>query len=288
MKFGYNMHPMMGMGPRGMVAVARKTEELGYESMWMPDHYIFPPVITTIYPPGNTGEPSWRPETPLYDPFVLLSSLAAATTRLRLGVHVLLLPLRDTIATARAVTTLDLFSEGRVSLGVGLGWLKDEYDVSGHSWETRGPTLGEMVQAMQQLWTQRVTHFQGKYVNVGPCVFEPKPVQKPYPPVLFGGDNPVALKRAARLGNGWMGTTHTPDEMREIIATLKRHLAEYGRERDPFEISVMARTVDRDIVRRYEEVGVHRLLVFPPSSVKHPPPQEFMDGLERMAERVIR
>ena len=287
MDFGYNMFPIVDMAAREIVEIARKTEEYGYESLWMPDHFVFPPRITPMYPFSADGQSPWRPDHHLFEPWVLLSHLAAVTTRLKLGVHVFLLPLRDTLNTARAVTTLDLFSEGRAVFAAGLGWLKDEYDIGGRDWSTRGATMTEQILALKALWTEPVAEFRGKHVVIPPCVFEPKPHQKPHPPILVGGTNEAALRRAALHADGWTGVNHDLEETRGIIARLTALRREAGRESLPFEISVMAINPTVDTVRRYGDLGVGRLLVFPPTESRSPTAQEFIDGLRRFSEEII-
>ena len=286
MKFGYNMFPLMDMGPAAIVRVARATEELGYESIWMPDHFVFPPEIPPTYPFSEDGVSPWAPDTHLYEPFVLLSHLAATTSSLRLGVHVLLLPLRDTLTTARAVATLDQFSGGRAMLGAGLGWLKDEYDIAGRDWRTRGASLNEQFQAIKVLWTEEVPEFRGRHVSIGPCRFEPKPHQQPHPPILVGGVNPPALKRAAQLADGWMGVNHSLEETQAITAELRRLLHEAGRDADAFEVSVMGFNPSVDDVKRFEQAGVHRLLVHLVRGGARTTEASFVEALARFATDV--
>src|SRR5690606_37457413 len=143
------------------------------------------------------GVPPINPATPLLDPLLVLMQVAARTTRIRLGTNVYILPLRHPIAVARMVTTLDVLSGGRVSFGVGLGWLAEEFAAVGIDFATRAGRTREAVQALRALWTEEAPSFAGRYVRFDPVRFEPKPVQRPHPPILFGGESEAALRRAA-------------------------------------------------------------------------------------------
>ncbi len=183
--------------------------------------------------------------------------------------------------------TLDVLSGGRAILGCGVGWLQEEFEIIGRDFKPRGAVMDETILLLKQLWTQRVIEFKGKHLSYGPIMFEPKPVRKPHPPIVIGGTTPAALKRAARLGDGWMSTGDEFETTKAKLAQLREMLKENGRERAPFEVTVSSALADMDTVRRFEEIGVDRLLVSPVNVRQKTSPQEFMDNLSRVAERVI-
>lgn len=262
MKFGV---PLFRIRPEEIAHVAQRAEALGFESVWVPEHVVFPTRIASRYPYTADGIPPITPDAPHLDPLILLTHIAAATRTIRLGTNVYLLPLRHPILIARAVVSLDVLSGGRVSLGVGVGWLEEEFAAVGVDFATRGARARECARALKILWTEREPTFAGRHFEFGPVFFEPKPVQKPHPPLLFGGESDTALRRAATLGDGWYGVGHTPASAATQVQKLRDLLAERGRERVPFECTVShgGPTLSRDDAARYAEAGVDRVVVLP-------------------------
>src|SRR5437870_1395457 len=203
MKFGM---ALFGISPRHYAEAARVAEENGFESVWIPEHLVFPADMPSTYPYAESGLPAVNPATALYDPWVVLGYLAHATQSIRLGTEVFILPLRHPIATARSVVTVDRLSGGRVTVGVGVGWLEPEFEVVGQSFSDRGRRTDEIVPLLRRLWTEDTVAHEGEHFGFGPVKFEPKPVQKPCPPIEIGGTSPPALRRAGRLGDGWIET----------------------------------------------------------------------------------
>jgi probable F420-dependent oxidoreductase len=257
--------PLFALRHTQMADVAQRAEQLGFESVWIPEHLVFPARLETPYPYSADGNAPFTPDTPILDPLLLLTHLAAATSRIRLGTNIFVLPLRHPITTARLAMTLDVLSGGRLLLGVGAGWLEEEFRAVGVEFETRGSRLRECVLALRALWTQDEPEFHGRFFDFGPVKFEPKPVQKPHPPILFGGESPSALRRAAALGDGWYGVAHDPQSAKEHVAKLRALRAEAGRAGDPFEITVGHRggPLDADVLQRYADAGVDRVSVLP-------------------------
>ncbi len=262
MKFGYTL---FGVRPTEYGEVARRAEAAGFESIWMPEHLVFPTEMPSTYPYSETGQPPVYPGSPLYDAWVTLAFIAASTERIRLGTHVYILPLRHPLVTARAFTTLDQLSQGRAILGIGVGWLADEFHFVGESFSNRGKRTDEIIELLRKLWTEKIVHHDGEFYELGPLRFEPKPVQKPYPPIEVGGTTNPAVRRAARLGDGWLATGALElDELGARIKEIEALRREAGRD-GPFEISMGNRlTLDVDSVRRYADVGVTRLMLGPP------------------------
>ncbi len=256
-------------------------EELGFESVWMPEHLIFPRDMDGSPFPG-AEHPPVPPTTPVYDCFAWLSFIAARTSRIRLGTHVYLLALRHPFVAARAVQTLDVVSSGRAELGIGAGWLEAEFRAVGVDWKTRGRRLDEALAVCKHLWSDEVVEFRGEFFEFGPVVFEPKPVQRPWPPVHVGGESAAALRRAARQADGWIGLGHTIESVREPVAQLER-LRVAGETADGrFEVTVGAAVERRDELEPWAEAGVHRLIVSPWRRSSGA-----LDGLRRFADRVF-
>lgn len=248
-----------------LVPVAQCAERLGFESVWVPEHLVFPVRITSRYPYTPDGVPPISVDAPHFDPFIVLTAIAASTSRVRLGTNVYILPLRHPLVTARAAVSVDVFSGGRLTFGVGLGWLEEEFTAAGVDFQTRGARTRECVRALRALWTEPEPAFHGRFFDFGPLKFEPKPVQKPHPPIVFGGESDAALKRAAALGDGWYGVGHSPETAAAQVAKLRALLEAVGRSRAPFECTVShaGGALTRDEVRRYEDAGIDRAVVLP-------------------------
>jgi probable F420-dependent oxidoreductase len=247
-----------------MATVAARAEALGFESVWVPEHLVFPPRFASRYPYSADGVPPVTVDMPLLDPLLILAHLAAVTSRIRLGTNIYVLPLRHPIVTARLAVTLDVLSHGRFSLGIGIGWLAEEFRAVGIEFETRGGRTREAVRVMKALFTEAEPAFRGRYFAFDPVRFEPKPVQKPHPPFIFGGESDAALRRAAALGDGWYGVGHTPETAAAQVDKLRRHLTDAGRAGAPFEYTVShGGAIDRATVRRYADAGVDRIVVLP-------------------------
>jgi probable F420-dependent oxidoreductase len=203
-------------------SLARKAEELGFESAWVPDHAIIPVHTSTPLPESQPGQ-GQIPEiySHMCDPFVAMSMMAAVTTKLKLGTGVCLVPERHPLVTANEIATLDAFSEGRVLFGIGAGWLKEESEILGGDFPHRWSQTREYIQAMRELWTKDQVSFEGKYVNFPPVKLYPKPASKDGPPVLIGSKDRNALRWVARWGDGWCPIFYSPAEMRTHLGSFR-------------------------------------------------------------------
>ncbi|MBX3024515.1 LLM class F420-dependent oxidoreductase [bacterium] len=277
--------PLFMLRPQQMADVAVRAEALGFESVWVAEHLVFPAEIRSRYPYAQEGVPPINPATPLLDPLLVLMQVAARTQRIRLGTNVYILPLRHPIAVARMVTTLDVLSGGRVSFGVGLGWLEEEFRAVGIDFASRAGRGREAIRALRALWTEEVASFRGRYVAFEPVRFEPKPAQRPHPPILVGGESEAALRRAAALGDGWYGVGHTPESAGAQARRLRALLAEQGRADAPFDFTVShgGGALTADDVRRYADAGITRVVSLPWRRAR-----EADEALDRLAERVLR
>lgn len=254
-----------GMQPEDLTTVVRRADEIGYESAWIWEHLVYPKVIRSRYPYSPDGALPFADDRTL-DPWVVLGHLAAVTKNIRLGTNIYILPLRNPFITARSVLTVDILSGGRVMLGAGIGWLEEEYDLLGEDFHNRGKRAAEIAQVLKALWTQPEPEFHGRYYNFGPVRFEPKPVQKPHPPIIFGGESDLAMRRAAVHGDGWIssGALDTPETAAAKVARLMAWRKEAGREKEPFEVTVVGGAwVEPADLKRFEEAGVTRLLMAP-------------------------
>ncbi len=259
MKIGLRLY---GVEPDGLVATAQRAEKLGYESIWRGEHLVLPTSLEgERYPYTPDGVPPLDTRAPVLDTLVVFSYLAAATERIRLATGIYILPLRNPIVTARAVLTLDVLSRGRVTFGIGIGWMRGEFAAVGEDFRTRAARTEEAIALLKSLWTEPETRFEGTFYDVGPIHFEPKPVQKPHPPIVMGGETDAALSRAARLADGWYGHVKSPEDVAAIADRLRSARVELGRE-GPFEVTIrVAPEASLDDVRRYEEAGVDRLVL---------------------------
>ena len=274
MKFGI---ALSRLHPSRHLEATVEAERLGFESVWMADHLVFPEDMSGSPHPGATGPPV-PPTTPVFDTFGWLCFLAARTERIRLGTNVYLLGLRHPFAAARAVQTLDVLSGGRALVGVGAGWLRQEWTAAGLDPATRGRRLDEALEVCHRLWTEPSVAHRGAFYAFDAVRFEPKPVQDPRPPIHVGGESEAALRRAARF-EGWFGLSHTPGSAAVRVARLRVLRREQGREEAPFEVSVGAAPT-RDTLVAFEDAGVDRLVVTPWERSR-----DCVDGLRRFAER---
>lgn len=256
-----------GLAPTDYAAIAADAERLGFESFWLPDHLVMPVEIASAYPYSGDGDSGLTHRTPFIDPWVALSFVAAATRSIRLGTYVYVLPMRHPFTTARAIGSLDLLAGGRVLFGIGVGWLSEEFEAAGEDFPNRVSRAREIVAILRSLWVDEVTQHHGDHYDFGPVGMAPRPVQRPIP-ILFGGQSPAALRRAAELGDGWMGSAQAPDRLADhlaqIVPALERELASRGRRRQDFDItSGVAGVPTLDHLAVAVEAGLDRLIVAP-------------------------
>lgn len=277
MKFGValgRMHPSM------FTEATEAADALGFESVWLPEHLVLS-VAMAGSPFAGAEHPPVPPSTPVFDAIAYLCFLAGRTSRVRLGTHVYNLALRHPFVAARAVQTLDVVSGGRAEIGVGAGWLRSEWDAAGLDFSRRGERLDEALEVCKQLWTSERVDHHGRHFDFEEVMFEPKPVQKPHPPLLIGGESPAALKRAAR-NDGWIGLDHTPESAAEKSREITELRERFGRPAGAFSITVGAAPEDDSDVERFSDAGVGRLIVGPWSRTREVP-----GALERFARQFI-
>jgi probable F420-dependent oxidoreductase len=213
--------------------LARTAEHLGFAALWVPEHVIVPMHIESRYPYTADGTfPRGAQMVDAPDPFVWLSYVAAATDRIRLGTGVLVLPQRDPFVVAKQVASLDLLSGGRLELGIGVGWMAEEFDVLGASFEDRGRRTDEYIAVMRRLWSEHPASFSGDYVSFEACTSLPHPVQPDGVPIIVGGDSAAAARRAGRLGNGWFPGSGDPDRLAPLVEVVRDTATSAGRDPD--------------------------------------------------------
>jgi probable F420-dependent oxidoreductase len=267
MKYGFCL---IGSNPRNYAQLAQAAEAAGFESVWLPEHLFFPATMPAEYPYTDSGLPITPSKTPLYDPWIMLAAMGAATSTIRLATNVYILPLRHPLMIARQLVTLDRISGGRVTLGAGVGWLRAEFDAVGVDFTKRGKIADEIIPLLRRLWSEEEIEHHGEFFDFPPINFEPKPIQKVEGvkgiPIELGGASPGALRRAGRLCDGWVEIGgDSLDQVAANIATINEHRQSAGRSHLPYEITLGQALVQGPEQLAYaRELGVTRLLAIPP------------------------
>ncbi len=264
--------------------MAKKAEELGFESFWCAEHPFIPVHSTSRFPGSEDGV---IPESYSHfvDPFVALARASGATKTIKLGTGIVLVPERHPLLLAKEISTLDLFSGGRFLFGIGAGWLREETQIMGGDFDHRWTQTRESILAMKELWTKPAAEFHGKYYDFPLVKSFPKPLQKPHPPVLLGGAAKNILERIIAWGDGWLPNRVTPEKLREGRATLDRLAKDAGRDPSKITISVHGQPADRDLLRRFHDAGANRVIVRPPVVKTE---SEMGTELSRMADAVLK
>src|SRR5262249_42762889 len=264
--------------------MARVAEGLGFESLWCAEHPIMPVQSTSRFPGSADGV---IPESYSHfvDPFIALARASGATTRLRLGTGITLVPERNPLLLAKEISTLDLFSGGRFLFGIGTGWHREETTIMGGDFDHRWTQAREAILVMKELWTKTQAEFHGTYYDFPPVYSYPKPAQKPHPPVLLGGHAKSVLRRIVEWGDGWLPNRATPADVEASRRTLDTMAKEAGRNPASITISAFGQPADRTLVRQFHDAGVARVIVRPVTAQSE---QEIAVGLERIAEAVLR
>jgi probable F420-dependent oxidoreductase len=248
MQFGFSL-PSRGPAAtmQNLRDLSQHAEALGMDSVWVSDHIIVPRRIASFYPYDPQGQFPSAPEQAYLEPLTAMTFLAGCTSRVQLGTSVLILPYRPAVLAAKMIATLDALANGRVILGVGVGWMEEEFVALGlDTFHQRGAVSDEYIRAFRELWTSNTPRFDGKYVRFAEFGFVPKPARKPYPPIWVGGHTAPAIRRAARLGDGWhpIGlrppASLIPNEMRTAVAQLREEAGKAGRNPQDITISFRA------------------------------------------------
>lgn len=245
------------IGALELLELAPVAEEAGYDSIGLPDSVFYPEKVSADYPYTPDGKRMWPPEAPMPDPFIMMSAMAAVTERLTFSTNVLKLPLRDPLLTAKQIATMAVLSDNRIGIGVGLSWIPEEFTFTRTEMRTRGARTDEAIEIIKAIcagngpeWVE----YHGKHYDFGRLMISPAP-DRPVP-VYVGGHSEPGLKRAARIGDGWISVNVPADELRSAITRLGELRAEYGRAELPFEIDVSPTDVrDADGYHEIEAAG---------------------------------
>jgi probable F420-dependent oxidoreductase len=259
MKFGTFI---TNLRPERIAANIRKAEEVGFESAWIGEHLILPVNYTSKYPYSPDGRFPAPADVPFHDPMLALAFAAAVTSTIRLATGIYVVPIRNAITTAKSVASLDVLSNGRVIFGIGIGWFAEEFEAAGATFKDRALRTREYIELMKALWTKEDPDYVGKTISLTGVRFNPKPVQKPHPPIVVGGTSELAIKRTVRYGDGWYAVARSMDEARKLISQLKEHMRTANRTR-PVEITLSLRTGHPqtvDEVKELADLGVERVL----------------------------
>jgi probable F420-dependent oxidoreductase len=266
--------------------IAAKAESLGFESIWLPEHPVMPVNSQSRYPGSADGSiPDYMSD--MADPYIGLARASAVTSTIKLGTGISLIPERNPLVLAGAISTLDRFSGGRFLLGIGTGWLREETEIMGGNFDHRWTQAREAVLALKELWTKEEAEYHGRYYDFPPVYMYPKPFQKPHPPVLLGGNAPNVLQRVVRYADGWLPNRISPDRVEEARKVLDALADERGRDPASVTISVFGQAPDttREQVDSFLNAGALRVSVW----ANHCDTEaEMGDQLEGMAESLIR
>lgn len=265
---------------RTWIDAAEAADELGFESVWLPEHLVLP-VTMAGSPYAESDHPPVPPNIPVYDAIGYLCNIAARTERVRLGTYVYLLAIRHPFVPARGFATLDILSNGRAVAGVGVGWLVAEWEAVGLDPLTRGQRLEEAIAVCRQLWTEPTVEYHGTHFDFQPVAFEPKPVQRPIP-IYVGGESQLALRRAASLGDGWIGMGQTAESAAALVKQLRAAQRATWRPDRAIEVTVSGAVSSAQDLKAWEAAGVDRLIVSPWERSR-----DALDAMRRFSQRFI-
>ncbi len=274
--------------PSHYLDIARIADESGWYGFALSDHVVYPERFESAYPYHDDGKPAFDADTPWADPWVSVGAMAAVTEHLHFFTNVYVLPMRNPLQVAKSVGTAAVLSNNRVALGVGVGWLKEEFDVLEQDFKTRGRRCNESIEILRQVWSGDWTQYDGQHYKFDRLQMRPAPTAKV--PIYVGGLSEAAFRRVARLGDGWISVIHPYEELKTIIARLHELRKEYGRDGEPFEAFVSCSDAyDVDGFRRLEDAGVTGVVTMP--WLAYGGPSDALDdkrrGLERFANDII-
>lgn len=271
--------------PEFLGAAARAVEERGFAAIWLPEHVVLFPEINSPYPYSRDGSFPFDTTALPMEPFTLLAFMAAQTARVRLATGISILPQRNPVYFAKQAADVDVLSGGRLDIGIGVGWLAQEFEALGVPFERRGARAAEYVQVLKTLWCERTSEFHGAFYDLPACHQSPKPVQQPHPPLWFGGHSRAAMRRVARYGQGWFAAGATPDAFAKQQAQFRDVLSEHDRR--PADVRVALGPPDGkaslDDARRYRDLGVEQLVL----ALSGRSLDRFLGRLDRMAEEIV-
>ncbi len=279
-------HALTFMDPAEAIELAVVSDEHGYDGLCVADHLFSARELKSKYPYSETGEPRFEPDAPWPDPWVLIGAMAARTERIRFTTNVFIAPLRDIFTVAKAVGTAAIISNNRVALGMGMGWMREEFEQTGQDFDTRGKRANEMIPLLKELWTGDWVEHHGEHYDFDALRVLPAP-SEPIP-IYIGGHSPAALRRATELADGWIGVDYKLDEAEELVRKIGAKLKQVGRDGQPFEIILaLWAQIDSNLCNRFADLGVTGLMCAPWMFTKDNSIQGRVDAVKRYADDVI-
>lgn len=268
-----------------MAKTARLVEDANFHSLWMPEHVLLFEDYDSPYPYSKDGKVPLEPQNVPIEPFTALSFLAGQTSRIRLGTGITILPQRNPVYFAKQAADVDVISGGRLDLGIGVGWLAEEFAALGVPFERRGARTADYLEVCKTLWCDDVSQYEGEFYTLPSCVMGPKPVQKPHPPLWFGGESIPALRRVARFGQGWYGVNLLPEDMPSHLEELSKQLDKEGRKLTDIDIAIApyGTPCDMDMLKRYRDLGVDQVILFALTAE----PEKLYDEIKRYGDEVV-
>jgi probable F420-dependent oxidoreductase len=282
MKFGIGFATSGAFSDPALLGhLATTAERCGFESLWSVEH-VAVPVPHTPYAGSKDGSMPGGDDVAIPDPLIPLAYVAAITRTIKLATGILILPQRHPIYTAKEVATVDVLSGGRVILGIGSGWMKEEFAALGIDFHKRGAMTDEAIQALRALWKDGTATFNGKHFKFGPLHSNPKPVHRNVP-IHVGGHSTAAAKRAGRYGDGFFPTVMNPEKLKELFGIVRAEAQKAGRNPEAIEFSCMTRSLKPEDLKMLSSMGVTRIVVNPPGTK----PEALTRGLEKFRDEVI-
>ena len=262
--------------------IAKRAEELGFDSLWVPEHPILPVNASSPWP-GSADGVIPRVYADIVDPFIALARASAVTSTIKLGTGICLVPERNPLLLAKEVATLDMYSKGRFLFGIGAGWHREETEIMGGDFDHRWTQTREAILAMKELWTKVESEYHGKYYDF-PAVYSfPRPTQRPHPPVLLGGMARNVFRRVVDYGDGWMPNRVTPEQIKQGCETIAELADAAGRDPSSISVSVFGQPADHGLIEQLLEAGADRVMV----RLETAPEDESIAALESIAETVL-
>jgi len=263
--------------------LAHTAEDVGIESLWTVEHVVVPVGYQSTYPYDPSGKMPGPEDSPISDPLLPLAFAAAITSKIKLATGVIILPQRHPFYIAKEAATLDVLSKGRAILGIGVGWLEEEFNALGIPFKDRASRTRETVDAMRSLWSPGAKSFEGKHFQWGEVESNPKPVQSGGVPIVLGGHTDIAAKRAARYGNGFFPAMVSEERFAELVAVMNAECEKIGRDPSEIELTTTIMMPDLDLIHRFEDMGVKRLITAPPAFDK----DGLTSGLSKLRDDVL-
>ena len=262
--------------------IAARAEAAGFESIWLPEHPVMPVNPTSRYPgtPDGSIPPTMND---MADPYIALARASAVTNTIKLGTGITLIPERNPLVLAGAISTLDRFSGGRFILGIGAGWLREETEIMGGDFDHRWTQTREAIAVMRALWTQDAAEYHGRYYDFPPVQCNPKPAQAGGPPVILGGSARNVFRRIARWGDGWMPTAANPEQIAAGRAAIDELAEAAGRDPAAISITVFGAPADREVIARFAAAGANRVIIRLPDTTA----SAALDEIDRIAAAVL-